>query len=99
MALLFRSSGESVERWKAAFEQHLPDLEFRNYPAMGAPAEIEVAVVWQPPHGLLATLPNLKLIASLGAGLHHLLQPPPLPPHVPILPLLLPYLTPPTTDY
>lgn len=38
-----------------------------------------VAVAWNPPHGLLATMPNLKLIHSIAAGLDNIFADPNLP--------------------
>jgi glyoxylate/hydroxypyruvate reductase A len=38
-----------------------------------------------PEPGLLASLPNLKLILSIGAGVDHLLGDPQLPRHPPIV--------------
>jgi glyoxylate/hydroxypyruvate reductase A len=43
------------------------------------PAEIGYALVWKPPHGMLARLPSLRAIFSLGAGADHLLRDPTLP--------------------
>ena len=40
---------------------------------------IEYAIVWKHPHGVLAQLPNLKAILSLGAGVDHILTDPNLP--------------------
>lgn len=40
---------------------------------------IEYAIVWKRPHGVLAQLPNLKAILSLGAGVDHILTDPNLP--------------------
>src|SRR5207302_1269986 len=46
-----------------------------------------------PEPGLLARLPNLKLIVGLGAGVDHLLRDPELPRHIPIMRLVDPYMT------
>ncbi len=43
------------------------------WPQIGDPAAIDYALVWRPEPGLLAALPNLKLILSLGAGVDHIL--------------------------
>lgn len=45
---------------------------------------IDYAVVWKHPHGLLAELPNLKAIFSIGAGVDHILTDPGLP-EVPVV--------------
>jgi glyoxylate/hydroxypyruvate reductase A len=97
-AILFRSSGDA-QRWKDELGRHLPDLDFRVHPEIGDAAEIESAVVWKPPHGLLASLPNLKLIVSLGAGVDHLLDDPALPRHVPIMRLVDPHMVAAMSEY
>ena len=43
-----------------------------------------MALAWKPDAGLLASLPNLKLIVSLGMGVDHLLSDDKLPADVPI---------------
>ena len=55
--------------------------------------------MWRPEPGLLATLPNLKLILSLGAGVDHLLGDPQLPRHLPIVRLVDPYMTDAMSEY
>jgi glyoxylate/hydroxypyruvate reductase len=93
MALLFRSSVDSEARWTPQLARLMPELEVRIWPAVGDPADIDYALVWRPEPGLLASLPKLKLILSLGAGVDHILCDPHLPPQVPIVRLVDPYLT------
>lgn len=84
MALLFISHVDSPDDWKRAFAKLMPELELRVWPELGRKEEIEVALVWRPPRGSLLGLPNLKLIASLGAGVDHLLRDTLLPDGVPV---------------
>jgi glyoxylate/hydroxypyruvate reductase len=78
MALLIACSSRAEEF--AAFARDLdPSLDVRVAPALGAVADIEHALVWQPPKGLLKTLPNLRLIVSVGAGVDALFADPDLP--------------------
>ncbi|HXC54285.1 MAG TPA: glyoxylate/hydroxypyruvate reductase A [Rhizomicrobium sp.] len=49
------------------------------------PAAIEYAVSFRPPPGLLASLPNLKAIFSLGAGVDGFLLDPDFPKHLPLI--------------
>jgi glyoxylate/hydroxypyruvate reductase A len=93
MALLFRSSVDSEARWKPQLTRLMPELEVRIWPDIGDPAAIDYALVWRPEPGLLASLPNLKLILSLGAGVDHILTNPNLPRGVPIVRLVDPYMT------
>ena len=79
MALLIASSSRAEEF--AAFARELdPHLDVRVAPDLGDAGQIEHALVWQPPRGLLKTLPNLRLIISVGAGVDALLDDPDLPP-------------------
>jgi glyoxylate/hydroxypyruvate reductase A len=79
MALLIACSSRAEEF--AAFARDLdPHLDVRVAPDLGDVAQIEHALVWQPPRGLLKTLPNLRLIVSVGAGVDALLDDPDLPP-------------------
>jgi glyoxylate/hydroxypyruvate reductase A len=73
--------------------------EVRYWPDIGDKAAIDYALVWHPEPGLLASLPNLKLIVSLGAGVDHVLRDPELPARVPILRLVDPYMTQAMSEY
>jgi glyoxylate/hydroxypyruvate reductase len=97
--ILFRSSSSFGERWKSELARYIPDLDFRVYPEIGDPAEIAMALVWKPPHGVLATLPNLKLIASLGAGVDHILEDPSVPRRVPLMRLVDPHMVAAMSEY
>ncbi len=88
MAMLFHSPVDSAAAWRGELTRLAPDLDFRVWPAVGDPAEIDYALVWRPEPGLLASLPNLKLILSLGAGVDHILGDPSLPAGVPIVRLV-----------
>ena len=79
MALLFYSPDEDAQAWRRALLHRLPDLDFRAWPDTGDLAEIDAALVWRVPPGLLRTLPNLKAVLSLGAGVDAMLADPTLP--------------------
>jgi glyoxylate/hydroxypyruvate reductase len=99
MAVLFFSTGDSPDEWRAELAKHLPQLDFRVWPDIGDPADIDAAIVWRPPPGLLAGLPNLKLIAVLGAGVDSLFIDPTLPVEVPVVRLVDPYMTVAMSEY
>ena len=99
MALLFRSTVDSAARWRAQLTRLTEQLDIRVWPEIGNPAEIDYALVWRPEPGFLASLPNLKLILSLGAGVDHLLGDPLLPRHLPIVRLVDPHLTHAMSEY
>src|SRR5205085_12003862 len=93
------SSVDSEARWKPQLARLMPELEVRIWPEIGDPAEIDYALVWRPEPGLLASLPNLKLILSLGAGVDHILIDPHLPHGVPIVRPVDPYMTDAMSEY
>jgi glyoxylate/hydroxypyruvate reductase len=99
MALLFRSTVDSAARWRAQLTKLRETLDIRVWPDIGDPAEIDYALVWRPEPGFLASLPNLKLILSLGAGVDHLLGDPELPRHLPIVRLVDPHMTDAMSEY
>jgi len=74
--------------WGGAWQQPLSVGGGKVY-AQGVdpydPAEIAYAVSFRPPPGLLATLPNLKAVFSLGAGVDGFLIDPDFPKHIPLI--------------
>jgi glyoxylate/hydroxypyruvate reductase len=84
MTLLFKCDHTEPEPWLAALAEQLPEQEVRVFPEVGARDEIDYALVHQPPPGLLASLPNLKAIFSMWAGVDHLASDPALP-RVPVI--------------
>lgn len=99
MAILFYSLSDSQPDWTGAIAKVMPDEELRVWPDIGPQDEIEFAIVWKPPPGLLASLPNLKGILSLGAGIDHLVSDPELPRHLPLVRLIDPLLTAQMSEY
>jgi glyoxylate/hydroxypyruvate reductase A len=99
MALLMRTTSDRGPWWRDEFRKALPDLEFRLHPEIGNPEDIEYALVWDPPPGLLASLPKLRVIFSLGAGVDHLFKDPALPRHLPIVRMIDARLTTQMVEY
>lgn len=97
--LLVTSHAGQAEIWRSELLKRLPDVSLRVYPQIGDPAEIEVALAWKAPHGVLASLPRLRLICSLGMGLDHLLDDPSLPLDVPIVRLVDPNMVQQMSEY
>ena len=85
MNFLFVSNTDSAEDWSRALSDIRPDIKTQTYPDVGDPSAIDYALVWRPPPGLLASLPNLKLIFSVGAGVDGLIEDPTLPAGVPVV--------------
>lgn len=91
MAFLVACSSRG-EQFAAELRTLDPALDVRMAPDLGSPGDIDTALVWQPPAGLLRTLPNLGLIVSVGAGVDSLLQDATLP-DVPLVRFVDPDLT------
>lgn len=92
--LLFASRIDKAGHWRESFQRLAPDIEMRVWPdEVDDLAQIDCALVWNPPAGLLARAPNLRLIQSLGAGVDGLLSDPDLPRHVPVARVVDPLLT------
>ena len=85
MALLFLSTLDDSDEWLPRLENGVPGLKTRLWPDMGPAEDIHYALVWQPPPGLLASLPNLRAIFCLGAGVDGLIRDSTLPDHVPVV--------------
>ena len=99
MTLLFQSETDPAAWWSAELGRRMPDLEIRVWPETGAAEDIEFALVWRPPPGLLASLPRLEAIFSLGAGVDHLFSDPDLPRALPITRVVDANLTARMTEY
>lgn len=99
MALLFKSDIDRGDSWQRHLRALAPDLELREWPEIGDPADIEYALVWQPPKGELKSYPNLKAIFSIGAGIDHLSSDPELPRDVPVVRMVEPGLTAGMTEF
>ncbi len=56
-----------------ALRDEFPGADLRTQDDLGRLADIDVAVCWYPPTGLLARLPRLQLIQSIGAGVDHIM--------------------------
>jgi glyoxylate/hydroxypyruvate reductase A len=90
--MLFSSPDDPADIWVPELQRNLPELEIRVAPDLGGRADIDYAIVWKPPAGLLASLPNLKVIFSIGAGIDHILADPERPAALPIVRMVDPYL-------
>ena len=66
-----------------ALRDEFPGSDLRTQDRLGRLEDIDVAVCWYPPAGLLARLPRLQLIQSIGAGVDHILA----DPHLPTVPV------------
>ena len=87
MVLVVNSGGKAaVQEWQAHFKLVAPHLEVRFLGDEDLPPEhVHYAFVWAPAPGLLASMPNLRLVLSSGAGVDHIVNDPAWPRHVGIV--------------
>jgi glyoxylate/hydroxypyruvate reductase A len=79
-AILVAIDGTQAAGWLPVLRERGRGRDLRFWPdAIGDRAGIGYALVWRPPQGLLASLPNLKAILNVGAGVDALLADPTLP--------------------
>ncbi|MDC3360191.1 glyoxylate/hydroxypyruvate reductase A [Candidatus Thioglobus sp.] len=79
---------EDMVVWSNGLQKAMPEIDIKVYPDDGDVNEVEFAVVWKHPRGILKKYPNLKAILSLGAGVDHIISDPDLPEGLPIVRLV-----------
>lgn len=79
MPIAIVTQGKDLSLWMKAFKEKRPDLEVRLYPDDSHATDAAFALAWNHPLGAFKNFPNLKAIASLGAGVDHVLKDPDLP--------------------
>jgi len=87
-AILFSSDIDNPALWRAMIEREFPHLTFREWPDIGDPADVRYALVFRIADGVLKTLPNLRAVVALGAGVDQILKDPAFPREVPLIRLL-----------
>lgn len=79
MGILLIAPQKISSKWKRAFQKLYPDLAFEVYPEVKDPEKVDFALTWNHPSGILKEYPNLKVVASMGAGVDHIFRDPQLP--------------------
>lgn len=87
MSILFYSQGDDPQPWREALAAAFPDMAFEIWPDARDLNTVRYALVWNPPAGMLAKLPNLRAVLALGAGVDSLLADAQIP-QVPVVRLL-----------
>ena len=93
MSLVLCARIDDLDGWRRALAAAMPDETLWTWPDVPDLARVDVALVAKPPPGVVAQFPNLRLIASLWAGVDGLLADPAWPRHVPLTRLIDPQLT------
>ncbi|MDC1171599.1 glyoxylate/hydroxypyruvate reductase A [Alphaproteobacteria bacterium] len=91
-AVLFYSKNDSPADWEAGLSEFIPNLDFRVWPDIGDPLEIEFALIWALPPGSLKPMRNLRCICSLGQGVDHIFEDPEIPKNAKIMRLVDPWM-------
>ncbi|WP_029037236.1 2-hydroxyacid dehydrogenase [Salinimicrobium xinjiangense] len=84
MSFLIISSQRDPKGWVQALKEKQPDLDLEVYPDVADPSKVEFALSWKHPHGIFKDYPNLKVIASMGAGIDHIIEDPDIPKNIKI---------------
>lgn len=92
MSLLLAIQGWDRDAWAERLRRLAPARTLRVWPDDQDLAGIRYALCWRPPAGLLARLPDLEVIFSLGAGVDAMLGDPDLP-DIPLVRIVDPDLT------
>ncbi|HZJ19107.1 MAG TPA: glyoxylate/hydroxypyruvate reductase A [Pricia sp.] len=84
MALVIIRQDGKIDLWKEALKAESPELEVYSYLEDHPKEKIEMALVWKHPEGSLSEYPNLKSIASNGAGVDFIFEDSDVPEGIPI---------------
>jgi len=76
--------GRDISGLVAELRAQAPGIDLEVWPDLHHPDRVEFAVCWNPPSGVLASLPSLKAATSLGAGVDGILKDPALPAALPL---------------
>ncbi len=92
-AFLFVTPTWDGQAWATHMRKSMPTRSVRVWPEMGNVAEVSYVAAWLPPANVVRSLPNLKVIFSLGAGVDAIMSDPSLPQDKPIVRVNDPDLT------
>ncbi|WP_127844385.1 2-hydroxyacid dehydrogenase [Psychroflexus aestuariivivens] len=74
MSILIVSQNRNPKSWVDTLKSKNQDLDIQVYPEVDRPDDVEFAISWKHPEGIYQNYPNLKVIASMGAGVNHILK-------------------------
>jgi glyoxylate/hydroxypyruvate reductase len=92
-AFLFVTPTWDGQAWATHMRKAMPTRSIRVWPDMGDISDVQYVAAWLPPANVVKSLPNLKVIFSLGAGVDAILSDPSLPQDKPIVRVNDPDLT------
>ncbi|MBQ4915154.1 glyoxylate/hydroxypyruvate reductase A [Maribacter sp. MMG018] len=92
MAIVIIRQDDKIDVWKQALLSKAPNLKVFSYLEEHPKEEITMALIWKHPKGSLGKYPNLKCIASAGAGVDYIFEDQEAPQNVPITRVVDPFL-------
>ena len=92
MAIVIIRQDDKIDLWKNAVLEVDSSLKVYSYLEEHPKDEITMAIIWKHPVGSLSNYPNLKCIASAGAGVDYIFEDPTRPQNIPITRIVDPYL-------
>ncbi|MGB5481015.1 MAG: glyoxylate/hydroxypyruvate reductase A, partial [Eudoraea sp.] len=92
MAIVIIRQDNKIDSWKKALKAKAPDISIYSYLEEHPKEEITLAWVWKQPVDSLKQYPNLKCIASLGAGVDFIFKDQSVPENIPITRVVDPVL-------
>ena len=98
MSFLIVAPTIRTRAWEKQIRKTAPDADLRVWPDTGDPDRVTFALCWKHPHGVLNRFEKLGCIASMGAGVDHILTDPELP-QVPIVRVVDPSMARSMTEY
>ncbi|NNE01753.1 MAG: glyoxylate/hydroxypyruvate reductase A [Eudoraea sp.] len=88
-----------MDLWKEAILRQFPTIPVYNYLEDHPKEKIIMAIVWKHPHGSLTKYPNLRCIASFGAGVDFIFNDPTLIGKLPVTRVIDPVLASDMSEY
>ncbi|NET09358.1 MAG: glyoxylate/hydroxypyruvate reductase A, partial [Symploca sp. SIO2B6] len=92
MTISIICTNKAPEPWVSALQELDPSLNIQVWPNDNPKADVEFALCWKHPEGILQNYPNLRCICSMGAGVDHLLNDTLFPKNLPVIRLVDPLL-------
>ncbi len=99
MKLLIDSTTKDLGPWIEALRKELSNENVVTWGESWDPDSISTAVVWNHRAELFKRIPKVKLVASLGAGVDHIMSDPYLPPKAQITRVISQHLSTPMSNY
>ena len=90
--IVYHSVDHKIEFWQDALNPLMPGIKLVTADQPEA-QNAEVMITWNPPEGMIASLPNLKGVISLAQGVDHVLNGKTFPSHLKFARLIDPYMS------